>query len=624
MDYETHNTTKAVVAIHPTTSVELVENGEFQNAVDEWALGTGWAVSGGVARFTGTVEVMTQTLPIVATRTYKIEYKITDVSNGYRVKVALGGIDGTFRGVVGSFSETFTVASTANLIFTGDEGSGGGGISIDDVVVREITPGTEFINNGDFDGNLDDWGISVTSGAGWIFSGGKALKQLGSESFLFQFASGLNEGDVVKIKFDVGDFVKIQSNVFFNVLAYGNPFSFSGNGSFEDIINVVTPQASLKELKFLGEPNFQVSIDNVSVTGEDTFGPDIVVDGDFSDQSVWSFTGNWAINASDEAFTTAGVVGTISQAIAVFENTLYRVEYTIDAITGGTLTVSLGGNDGTPQNSTGTFSEDILAGPGNQIVISSESGTAATIDDVRVVAVAPTEIIDTLGFGSLEYIIETGEINGDIVVRAEESDNSDMSDPQLVDPANVIGTIKDLTSADDNQISSFGIVSKKRFQRIVMEATVEGDLFTAVGLLGHALTSQEGVEVVQGEGTDIYNQTDLMSKKDKILKTGISIKFLEKGAWLIYPKRSIKYDVGDIIDDIPKDKAKLMVQTQVGEYYTKPKEIVENVIVESKVSEEQLEPHVKDKKSAEKFAPSKDKKKAEKKKKKKKKTTSDE
>jgi len=103
----------------------------------------------------------------------------------------------------------------------------------------------------------------------------------------------------------------------------------------------------------------------------------------------------------------------------------------------------------------------------------------------------------------------------------------------------------------------------------------------------------------------IYHQTDLMTKKDVILKTGIGIRFLEKGACKIYPQTVIHYDVDDVFNDMPKDIARKLVKRKTGEYVDKESERMAKR--RSLRLPTQREPHRQDKLLAEKYPPRIDK-----------------
>lgn len=101
-------------------------------------------------------------------------------------------------------------------------------------------------------------------------------------------------------------------------------------------------------------------------------------------------------------------------------------------------------------------------------------------------------VIDTLGFESLEYIIQTGTItDGTHTVLLEESDVVTFGGEETVVPAaETLGALPVIVAADDDTVFRVGSVGKKRFQRlsIVTTGATTGGVTSAVAILGHART----------------------------------------------------------------------------------------------------------------------------------------
>ena len=105
------------------------------------------------------------------------------------------------------------------------------------------------------------------------------------------------------------------------------------------------------------------------------------------------------------------------------------------------------------------------------------------------------EIIDTVGYESLEYVVISGTITtGDFSVLLEEAeDDPDNPGTPLAFttvPAELqIGADMAFASGNDGTIRRQGVVAKGRFQRLTLVGTNTpvGD-FTAMAILGHAHT----------------------------------------------------------------------------------------------------------------------------------------
>lgn len=99
------------------------------------------------------------------------------------------------------------------------------------------------------------------------------------------------------------------------------------------------------------------------------------------------------------------------------------------------------------------------------------------------------EIIDTQGFESLTYLIQSGVLtDGAYVAVLEDGDDSGLSDAAVVDSDLVIGNLPSFADTDDQTVKSVGVVSKKRYQRlsITSSGTTTSGFFSAVALKGHA------------------------------------------------------------------------------------------------------------------------------------------
>lgn len=98
-------------------------------------------------------------------------------------------------------------------------------------------------------------------------------------------------------------------------------------------------------------------------------------------------------------------------------------------------------------------------------------------------------IIDTLGFQSLEFIAQSGAItDGAYALVLEEGDADDLSDAAVVPSDNVLGALNGFVAADDNATKRVGSIGKKRYQRlsIVSTGTSTGAAFmSAIAVLGN-------------------------------------------------------------------------------------------------------------------------------------------
>jgi len=116
------------------------------------------------------------------------------------------------------------------------------------------------------------------------------------------------------------------------------------------------------------------------------------------------------------------------------------------------------------------------------------SPAAAVTDNTAIVS----QIVDTRGFGSVEYLILTGSLadaDATFTTLVEEGDAANLSDASAVADADLLGleTQASFTFADDDKVFKIGYIGNKRYVRVtVTPANNTGNAFIAgAWLLGH-------------------------------------------------------------------------------------------------------------------------------------------
>lgn len=98
-------------------------------------------------------------------------------------------------------------------------------------------------------------------------------------------------------------------------------------------------------------------------------------------------------------------------------------------------------------------------------------------------------IIDTVGFESLEYLIQSGTItDGAYALKLEQGDDSGLSDAADVPSDEILGVLTGFVAADDDAAKRVGSIGKKRYQRLSIVSTgtsTGGTKFSSVAVLGH-------------------------------------------------------------------------------------------------------------------------------------------
>lgn len=113
-------------------------------------------------------------------------------------------------------------------------------------------------------------------------------------------------------------------------------------------------------------------------------GPELVVNGDFSTDSVWTKGAGWTI-AGGTAVGAAGSASALSQGpIALTPGNPYYVVFNIVTRTGGSVGPNVGTTLGTAQAAVGRHSEIILAGAGSLVAMDKDALFAGNVDSFSV------------------------------------------------------------------------------------------------------------------------------------------------------------------------------------------------------------------------------------------------
>lgn len=173
------------------------------------------------------------------------------------------------------------------------------------------------------------------------------------------------------IKDALGNTIATTDNVTsFNTLATaGSAFfqSFSGDGS--------TTAFTLSTDEGTDSKGLMVFVNSGLIS--------YVTNGTFTSDTGWTKGAGWTI-ATGTAIATGAISTAISQTspITLVQGQAYSITYTI-TVSAGTLTPSLGGNNGITRSTAGTFQETIVAGS-TQITAFTGAGFTGTLDNVTI------------------------------------------------------------------------------------------------------------------------------------------------------------------------------------------------------------------------------------------------
>jgi hypothetical protein len=111
--------------------------------------------------------------------------------------------------------------------------------------------------------------------------------------------------------------------------------------------------------------------------------PELCPDGDFAAPGSWIVGADWSIGGGVASKAATGAT-TLSYNCGEAAGEKYRVSYIINSISGGPLTMSIGGVAGTARTVAGTYEEDIQATGAGNLTFTGDALTVCAIDSVNV------------------------------------------------------------------------------------------------------------------------------------------------------------------------------------------------------------------------------------------------
>ena len=119
---------------------------------------------------------------------------------------------------------------------------------------------------------------------------------------------------------------------------------------------------------------------------------------------------------------------------------------------------------------------------------SVKQAVALDSQDITTDTTTVGNIIDSLGFESLEFLIQSGTItDGAYAFKLEQGEDPALADATDVPADNILGVLTGFVAADDDSALRVGSIGKQRYQRlsIVSTSTSTGATkFSSIALLG--------------------------------------------------------------------------------------------------------------------------------------------
>jgi len=110
---------------------------------------------------------------------------------------------------------------------------------------------------------------------------------------------------------------------------------------------------------------------------------ELVNNGDFATDTIWTKGAGWTIAAGVGTGATASTVLSQTPLRSLVNGAKYVLIFTLSSVTAGTLTPIVGSTSGTARSTNATFTETITAGAGALLEFSG-SGFTGNIDDVSL------------------------------------------------------------------------------------------------------------------------------------------------------------------------------------------------------------------------------------------------
>lgn len=114
-------------------------------------------------------------------------------------------------------------------------------------------------------------------------------------------------------------------------------------------------------------------------------GADLVLNGDFATDTIWTKGTGWTIPGGSTANHAAGTASDLSQTLTLSPTTYYRVGFDVSGRTAGSVTPVVGGTSGTAivADDTGIL-ESIRTASGNDIAFSATSDFDGSLDNITL------------------------------------------------------------------------------------------------------------------------------------------------------------------------------------------------------------------------------------------------
>ena len=132
-----------------------------------------------------------------------------------------------------------------------------------------------------------------------------------------------------------------------------------------------------------------ISTDNGTTWTEVYLAPEMVVNGSFTGNAdFWTLGAGWSYGTNNVTHTSGTATVVPNPALSIVASTMYQVTYTMSGRTVGSVTVSIGGTNGTARSSNATFTEVLTTTTTANLTFTPTTDFDGAIDDISVRYVA--------------------------------------------------------------------------------------------------------------------------------------------------------------------------------------------------------------------------------------------
>lgn len=119
--------------------------------------------------------------------------------------------------------------------------------------------------------------------------------------------------------------------------------------------------------------------------GRVPYGPELIVNGDFTSATGWTPPTETSISGGKANFTATTALRTITRSLTAVVGQRYRVTFTIDSISAGAVRASFGGVTFTNRTLPGTYAVDVVAlSATTNAGLGGITGTTAVADNFSI------------------------------------------------------------------------------------------------------------------------------------------------------------------------------------------------------------------------------------------------